>query len=114
MSTGSVTITLPTFDALPTPGGDTRGCRLCQVEMKTDTGLGGGADQVVLSVSQGTVHAACYADYLAEQSAAVAWLIIAEEIARRPRAYTAAEIRAALTAVGRIATARIARRPVTA
>lgn len=61
------------------------------------------ADRVVLSDRFGTVHADCYPKRLQGMEIREAWVTIAGEIARRPTTYTAAEVRAALTALARIA-----------
>lgn len=60
-------------------------------------------DRVVLSDRFGTVHADCYPKRLQGMELREAWVTVAGEIARRPSAYTAAEVRAALTALARIA-----------
>lgn len=60
-------------------------------------------DRVILSNRFGTVHADCYPERLHEMETREAWATIAIEIARRPRAFTAAEVRAALTALARLA-----------
>lgn len=61
------------------------------------------ADRVVLSDRFGTVHADCYPTRLQRMEVREAWVTIAGDIARRPTTFTAAEVRAALTALARIA-----------
>lgn len=60
-------------------------------------------DRVVLSSTFGTVHADCYPKRLHTMETREAWVTIATDIARRPSVHTVAEIRAALTALARIA-----------
>jgi hypothetical protein len=60
-------------------------------------------DRVVLSSRFGTVHADCYPARLQRMEVREAWVTVAEDIARRPTKFTAAEVRAALTALARIA-----------
>jgi hypothetical protein len=61
------------------------------------------ADRVVLSDAFGTVHVDCYPARLQRMEVREAWVTIAGDIARRPTTFTAAEVRAALTALARIA-----------
>lgn len=68
-----------------------------------DEPFGKVADRVVVSDRFGTVHVDCYPERLQGMDVREAWVTVAGEIARRPSVYTAAEIRAALTALARIA-----------
>lgn len=105
-----ITIKLPVFDGAPAPdelgaGSTERTCLLCGKGIAfllpfDDDGKK--PDRVVLSRRYGTVHADCYLNQAMEMETREAWLTIAEEIASRPSAFSAAEIRAALTAVVRI------------
>jgi hypothetical protein len=84
-----------------------RHCRLCDRDIEAGpTGWltleGPPADKVIVSASMGTVHAECYLAEVQTMSTKDAWVVIAQEIAKRPSKHTAAEIRAALTALTRI------------
>jgi len=102
----TITITLPTFRGEPAPDTTERVCRLCDKTIQFDYFGEGPVDRVALSVAYGTVHAACYAERIEHLDATEAWLIVAQDIARRPSRFTAAEIRAAFLALFRIARAR--------
>lgn len=107
-----ITIKLPVLDGASTwdaSGTATeRVCRLCGKGIKYCSDPFGetsdaASDRVVLSGRVGTVHADCYEAWLEKLEIREAWLTIAVEIAKRPRAYSAAEVRAALTALVRFA-----------
>lgn len=112
--TDYITIKLPVLDGTPAlddDGEDTeRVCSLCGKGISFYVGgdiFGDSdtkdADRVVLSDRFGTVHTDCYPQRLQRMEIREAWVTIAGEIARRPSTYTAAEVRAALTALARIA-----------
>jgi hypothetical protein len=110
--TDYITIKLPVVDGVPAYGDNEdeqteRVCPLCGKGVKYGAPFGEpgdvDADRVVLSNRYGTVHADCYLSRVNEMETGDAWLTIATEIAKRPRAFSAAEVRAALTAVVRIA-----------
>jgi len=113
--TDYITIKLPILDGTPAlddEGEDTeRVCSLCGKGIAFYESSGDifgdpatkDADRVVLSDRFGTVHADCYPKRIQRMEVREAWVTVAGEIARRPSAYTAAEVRAALTALARIA-----------
>jgi hypothetical protein len=108
----TITITLPTYEGMPAPGNPEDGraeriCRLCDKPIQCDLYIQPVMpDRVALTVVYGTVHAACYAERIEHLDAAEAWLVVAQDIARRPSRFTATEIRAAFLALFRIARAR--------
>jgi hypothetical protein len=113
--TDYITIKLPILDGTPAlddDGEDTeRVCSLCGKGVAFYESSGDifgdpatkDADRVVLSARFGTVHADCYRSWADKMEIREAWLTIAVEIAKRPRAFSAAEVRAALTALVRFA-----------
>ena len=88
--------------------GERRVCSLCQHDIRADTSgwyvpQGPPPDKVIVSATLGTVHVECYLAELHARPVEWAWRVIALEIARHPSKHTAAEIRAALTALTRMA-----------
>jgi hypothetical protein len=112
--TDYIAIKLPVLHGTSTwdPEADGEGQRVCSLCGKGIQHFGGDpfgdsdspvADRVVLSNTFGTVHVDCYPARLHAMEVRDAWVTIATDMARRPSAFTAAEIRAALTALARLA-----------